>query len=70
MPGASVIEPAYAIDVESLDKLKSGLKSFYNTLTDMHRDSLSPESIKEKLLEYQLDIGSMNQHFLNHIKSE
>jgi hypothetical protein len=70
MSGASVIEPAYAIDVESLDRLKSGVKAIYTALTAMHRDSLSPDSIKEKLHEYQLDIGSMNQHFISHIKTD
>ena len=54
---------SYVITPEKLETLKQNVKSFYNSLTNIEKDALSTEIIKQKLAEYHLDIFHINQDY-------
>ena len=69
MTGATTIEPAYVIQPEDLEKIKRNVKSFYNSLTAMHNESVSIELIKQKISENHLDLEYIKNNNLKRIRN-
>ena len=61
--------PSYVITPQKLEKLKQNVKSFYNSLSSMERESISTEVIKQKLAESHLDTFHINQDYFEFIQN-
>lgn len=61
--------PSYVITPQKLEKLKQNVKSFYNSLSSMERESISTEVIKQKLAESHLDTFHINQDYFESIQN-
>ena len=58
---------SYVITPQKLEELKQNVKSFYNSLSGIEKESLSTEIIKQKLAESRLDTFHINQDYFETI---
>jgi len=69
MTGATTIELSYCLQPEDLVNIKRNLKSFYNSLAAMHKESISIELIKQKIIENHLDLEYIKNSNIKRIRN-
>ncbi|MGB2728320.1 MAG: DEAD/DEAH box helicase [Halobacteriota archaeon] len=62
------VEQSWTLQPDALEKLKTNVSSFYNSLKGISSDSLSLDVIKQKLKEHHLDKDDLIKHYLKRVE--
>lgn len=62
------VETSWTLQPDALEKLKTNVSSFYNSLKGISSDSLSSDVIKQKLKEHHLDKDDLTKHYLKRVE--
>lgn len=62
------VETSWTLQSDALEKLKTNVSSFYNSLKGISSDSLSSDVIKQKLKEHHLDKDDLIKHYLKRVE--
>jgi hypothetical protein len=65
---AFMSEPFHVMQPVHVSELKINLSKFYNSVMAQNKKDISVELINKNLMEFKLDISSLNQLYLKDVK--